>query len=60
MSPGGRLNLPLDQLADRIAELPWGFDVAAYCQAGFCVFAHAAVRLFPRTAMPRVVCWAGC
>jgi rhodanese-related sulfurtransferase/DNA-binding transcriptional ArsR family regulator len=41
----GALSIPLDELADRIAELPEDFDVVAYCRGRFCVFAHDAVRL---------------
>jgi rhodanese-related sulfurtransferase/DNA-binding transcriptional ArsR family regulator len=41
----GAVSIPLDQLVDRIAELPDGVEVVAYCRGRFCVFAHDAVRL---------------
>jgi rhodanese-related sulfurtransferase len=41
----GAVSIPLDQLAERIAELPDGVEVVAYCRGRFCVFAHDAVRL---------------
>jgi rhodanese-related sulfurtransferase/DNA-binding transcriptional ArsR family regulator len=41
----GAVSVPLDQLAERIAELPDGVEVVAYCRGRFCVFAHDAVRL---------------
>ena len=41
----GAIGIPLDQLAERIAELPDGVEVIAYCRGRFCVFAHDAVRL---------------
>jgi rhodanese-related sulfurtransferase/DNA-binding transcriptional ArsR family regulator len=39
------VSVPVDQLADRISELPAGVEVVAYCRGRFCVFAHDAVRL---------------
>ncbi|WP_300008401.1 metalloregulator ArsR/SmtB family transcription factor [Pseudonocardia sp.] len=42
--PGAR-SIPIDELADRIAELPADVDVVAYCRGAYCVFAHDAVRL---------------
>jgi rhodanese-related sulfurtransferase/DNA-binding transcriptional ArsR family regulator len=41
----GAVSIPLDQLVDRIAELPDGVEVVAYCRGRFCVFSHDAVRL---------------
>jgi rhodanese-related sulfurtransferase len=41
----GAIGIPVDQLAERIAELPDGVEVIAYCRGRFCVFAHDAVRL---------------
>jgi DNA-binding transcriptional ArsR family regulator/rhodanese-related sulfurtransferase len=41
----GAVSIPLDQLADRIAELPDGVEVVAYCRGRFCVLAHDAVHL---------------
>jgi rhodanese-related sulfurtransferase/DNA-binding HxlR family transcriptional regulator len=41
----GALSIPLDQLADRLAELPDDIPVVAYCRGAYCVLAHDAVRL---------------
>lgn len=45
----GAINIPVDELADRLAELPADAEVVAYCRGPYCVFAHDAVRLL-RTA----------
>jgi rhodanese-related sulfurtransferase/DNA-binding transcriptional ArsR family regulator len=41
----GALSIPLDQLADRLADLPDDIPVVAYCRGAYCVLAHDAVRL---------------
>jgi rhodanese-related sulfurtransferase len=41
----GARSIPHDQLADRLAELPRGVEVVAYCRGPFCVYADDAVRL---------------
>jgi rhodanese-related sulfurtransferase/DNA-binding transcriptional ArsR family regulator len=41
----GALNIPHDQLAARLAELPAAADVVAYCRGPYCVYAPDAVRL---------------
>jgi rhodanese-related sulfurtransferase len=41
----GAINVPHDQLAARLAELPGGVDIVAYCRGRYCVFAPDAVRL---------------
>jgi rhodanese-related sulfurtransferase/DNA-binding MarR family transcriptional regulator len=41
----GAVSVPHDQLAARIAELPAGTDIVAYCRGRYCVFAPDAVRL---------------
>lgn len=41
--PGAR-SIPLDELLDRLAELPEDGTVVAYCRGAYCVFAHSAVR----------------
>ena len=41
----GALHIPLDQLADRLAELPRDREIVAYCRGQYCVLAHDAVRL---------------
>ena len=41
----GANNVPHDQLAARLAELPGDVDIVAYCRGRYCVFAPDAVRL---------------
>lgn len=41
----GAVSIPVDELADRLDELPTEADVVAYCRGAWCVFAHDAVRL---------------
>lgn len=41
----GAISIPVDQLAERIAELPDNVEVVAYCRGAYCVLAHDAVRL---------------
>jgi rhodanese-related sulfurtransferase/DNA-binding transcriptional ArsR family regulator len=41
----GAVNIPLDQLADRLDELPDDTEIVAYCRGAYCVMAHDAVRL---------------
>jgi rhodanese-related sulfurtransferase len=41
----GAVNVPHDQLAARLAELPGSTDIVAYCRGRYCVFAPDAVRL---------------
>jgi rhodanese-related sulfurtransferase len=41
----GAVHVPLDQLADRLAELPRNREIIAYCRGQYCVLAHDAVRL---------------
>jgi rhodanese-related sulfurtransferase/DNA-binding MarR family transcriptional regulator len=41
----GAVSVPHDQLAARLAELPDGTDIIAYCRGRYCVFAPDAVRL---------------
>jgi rhodanese-related sulfurtransferase/DNA-binding HxlR family transcriptional regulator len=40
----GAQSIPLDQLEERMAELPAGQEVVAYCRGPFCAYAHEAVR----------------
>ena len=39
------VSIPLDELADQLAELPDDQDIVAYCRGAYCVLAHEAVRL---------------
>lgn len=41
----GALSLPLDELPDRLAELPEDVEIVAYCRGAYCVLSHDAVRL---------------
>lgn len=41
----GALSIPLEELERRIAQLPPGKEVVAYCRGPYCVMAFEAVRL---------------
>ena len=41
----GAVNIPVEELADRLDELPPGTEVVAYCRGAYCVMAHDAVRV---------------
>jgi rhodanese-related sulfurtransferase/DNA-binding transcriptional ArsR family regulator len=41
----GAVSIPLDELADRLSELPDDSHIIAYCRGAYCVLAHDAVRL---------------
>ncbi|MDV7241112.1 MULTISPECIES: metalloregulator ArsR/SmtB family transcription factor [Rhodococcus] len=41
----GAVSIPLDQLADHLADLPADQEIVAYCRGAYCVLAHDAVRL---------------
>jgi rhodanese-related sulfurtransferase len=40
----GAHSLPIDELEERLAELPADREVVAYCRGPFCAYAHEAVR----------------
>src|ERR671918_2854618 len=40
----GAVSIPLDELDERLAELPADSEVVAYCRGAFCAYAHEAVR----------------
>ena len=40
----GARSVPLDELEERLSEVPDDADVVAYCRGPYCVFAHEAVR----------------
>jgi rhodanese-related sulfurtransferase/DNA-binding HxlR family transcriptional regulator len=40
----GAVSVPLDELEHRLAELPTGTSVVAYCRGPYCVYADDAVR----------------
>jgi rhodanese-related sulfurtransferase len=39
------VSIPLDELADRLHELPGNNRIVAYCRGAYCVLAHDAVRV---------------
>jgi rhodanese-related sulfurtransferase/DNA-binding HxlR family transcriptional regulator len=41
----GAVHIPLEELSDRIEELPTDREIVAYCRGAYCVLAHDAVRL---------------
>ena len=44
----GAVSVPLEELEQRLAELPAGVQVVAYCRGAYCVLAYDAVRLLTR------------
>lgn len=40
----GALSIPIDELADRLGELPEEGEIIAYCRGPLCAYAHEAVR----------------
>jgi DNA-binding transcriptional ArsR family regulator/rhodanese-related sulfurtransferase len=44
----GALHIPVEELAERLAELPTDREIIAYCRGQYCVLAHDAVRLLNR------------
>jgi rhodanese-related sulfurtransferase/DNA-binding transcriptional ArsR family regulator len=41
----GAVSIPVEQLAERINELPEDIEIIVYCRGEYCVLAHDAVRL---------------
>jgi rhodanese-related sulfurtransferase/DNA-binding transcriptional ArsR family regulator len=41
----GALSVPIDQLKERLAQLPKGKEYVAYCRGPYCVYADRAVEL---------------
>jgi len=41
----GAISIPVDELKDRLAELPHNQEIVAYCRGPYCVFAAQAVEL---------------
>jgi rhodanese-related sulfurtransferase/biotin operon repressor len=41
----GAVHIPLEELTDRLAELPRDREIIAYCRGRYCVLAYDAVRL---------------
>jgi rhodanese-related sulfurtransferase/predicted transcriptional regulator len=48
----GALSIPLDELDERLAELPAGSEIVAYCRGEFCAYAHEAVRALRAAGKP--------
>ena len=46
-------SIPLEELEERLAELPADQEVVAYCRGPFCAYAHEAVRRLRNAAAPR-------
>jgi rhodanese-related sulfurtransferase len=40
----GARSIPIEELEDRLAELPADREIVAYCRGPFCAYAHDAVR----------------
>jgi len=40
----GAISVPVDELVARLAEIPRGREVVAYCRGPYCLMAHAAVE----------------
>src|SRR3954454_11119460 len=40
----GARSIPIEELEERLAELPADREVVAYCRGPYCVYAHEAVR----------------
>jgi rhodanese-related sulfurtransferase len=45
----GARSIPIDELEQRLAELPEDREVIAYCRGPFCAYAHEAVRTLERS-----------
>jgi ArsR family transcriptional regulator len=45
------LNIPVDQLARRLRELPKRKEVIAYCRGPFCLMSYDAVQLLRKKGM---------
>ena len=41
----GAISIPVSELGQRLAELPEGTEIVAYCRGPYCVLAHDAVRM---------------
>jgi len=44
----GAVHIPLEELAERLGELPKDREIIAYCRGEYCVLAHDAARLLTR------------
>src|SRR4051812_9021018 len=48
----GARSIPIEELEDRLAELPADREVVAYCRGPFCAYAHEAVRRLQADGRP--------
>jgi rhodanese-related sulfurtransferase/predicted transcriptional regulator len=48
----GARSIPLEELEDRLADLPADREVVAYCRGPFCAYAHDAVRHLQAAGRP--------
>jgi len=48
----GARSIPLEELEQRLAELPADHEVVAYCRGPFCAYAHEAVRRLRAAGRP--------
>jgi rhodanese-related sulfurtransferase len=48
----GAISIPLDQLGERLEELPAGTEIVAYCRGAYCILAYDAVRLLSSAGWP--------
>ncbi|HEX5332279.1 MAG TPA: metalloregulator ArsR/SmtB family transcription factor [Cellulomonas sp.] len=48
----GAVSIPLDDLGDRLGDLPPGTDVVAYCRGPYCVLSRDAVRMLRVHGLP--------
>lgn len=48
----GAVSIPLDELDERLAELPADTEIVAYCRGEFCAYAHEAVRALRAAGRP--------
>jgi rhodanese-related sulfurtransferase len=48
----GARSIPLDELEDRLADLPADHEVVAYCRGPFCAYPHEAVRRLHAAGRP--------
>jgi rhodanese-related sulfurtransferase/DNA-binding transcriptional ArsR family regulator len=48
----GAVSIPLEELAERLADLPMDQEIVAYCRGAYCVLAHDAVRLLTAQGRP--------
>jgi rhodanese-related sulfurtransferase/DNA-binding HxlR family transcriptional regulator len=48
----GAISIPLDELDERVAELPEDSEIVAYCRGAFRAYAHEAVRTLRAEGRP--------